>query len=44
ISIGHRVSLPTAIDYVMACVTRYRLPETTRWAHRLVSSASAGHP
>ena len=37
ISIGHRVSLATAIDYVMSCVTRYRLPETTRWAHRLAS-------
>lgn len=37
ISIGHRVSLETAISYVMACVTRYRLPETTRWAHRLAS-------
>jgi deoxyribonuclease V len=37
ISIGHRVSLVTALDYVMACVTRYRLPETTRWAHRLAS-------
>lgn len=37
VSIGHRVSLPTAIGYVMACCTRYRLPETTRWAHRLAS-------
>lgn len=37
VSIGHRVSLATAIRYVMACVTRYRLPETTRWAHRLAS-------
>jgi deoxyribonuclease V len=37
ISIGHRISLTTALDYVMACVTRYRLPETTRWAHRLAS-------
>jgi deoxyribonuclease V len=37
VSIGHRVSLPTAIEYVMACCTRYRLPETTRWAHRLAS-------
>lgn len=44
ISIGHRLSLPTTIDYVMACVTRYRLSETTCWAHRLASSASAGHP
>lgn len=37
ISVGHRVSLETAIRWVMACVTRYRLPETTRWAHRLAS-------
>jgi len=38
ISIGHRVSLDTAIACTMACVTRYRLPETTRWAHHLASS------
>jgi len=37
VSIGHRVSLETAIRWVMACTTRYRLPETTRWAHRLAS-------
>jgi deoxyribonuclease V len=37
VSIGHRVSLETAVHHVMACVTRYRLPETTRWAHRLAS-------
>ena len=37
VSIGHRVSLPTAIWYVLACSPRYRLPETTRWAHRLAS-------
>jgi len=35
VSIGHRVSLPTAIDYVLRCTTRYRLPETTRAADRL---------
>jgi deoxyribonuclease V len=40
VSIGHRVSLDTAIRYVMACVTRYRLPETTRFAHRLASGPS----
>jgi len=39
ISIGHRVNLATAIRLVMACTTRYRLPETTRWAHRLASGA-----
>jgi deoxyribonuclease V len=37
VSIGHRVSLDTAVDYVLACTTRYRLPETTRRAHRLAS-------
>lgn len=41
VSIGHRLSLPEAVRYVMACTTRYRLPETTRWAHRL---ASGGEP
>ncbi|CDI02263.1 Endonuclease V [Candidatus Competibacter denitrificans Run_A_D11] len=37
VSSGHRVSLETAIGYVMGCCTRYRLPETTRQAHRLAS-------
>lgn len=37
VSIGHRVSLPTAIAYVLSCTPRYRLPETTRAAHRLAS-------
>jgi deoxyribonuclease V len=38
VSVGHRVSLPSAVRFVMACTTRYRLPETTRAAHRLASS------
>lgn len=37
VSIGHQVSLPVAVRYAMACTTKYRLPETTRWAHRLAS-------
>ncbi|HEY9147853.1 MAG TPA: deoxyribonuclease V, partial [Gammaproteobacteria bacterium] len=37
ISPGHRVSVESARHWVMACLTRYRLPETTRWAHRLAS-------
>jgi deoxyribonuclease V len=37
VSIGHRVTLDTAIDYTLRCTTRYRLPETTRHAHRLAS-------
>lgn len=35
VSTGHRISLETAIATVMRCVTRYRLPETTRAADRL---------
>jgi deoxyribonuclease V len=37
VSCGHRVSLETALDLVMSCTTRYRLPETTRRADRLAS-------
>jgi deoxyribonuclease V len=37
VSVGHRVSLPTAVRWVLACTTRFRLPETTRQAHRLAS-------
>ena len=37
VSIGHRVNLETAIEYTLRCTTRYRLPETTRYAHRLAS-------
>ena len=37
ISIGHKISLDTAVDYVMKSVTKYRLPETTRWADKLAS-------
>lgn len=35
VSIGHRVSLPTAISLVLACTTSFRLPQTTRAADRL---------
>lgn len=41
VSPGHRMDLPAALALVMACTTRYRLPETTRWAHRLASSPAA---
>ncbi len=37
ISIGHRVSLDSAVRIVMACTTKYRLPETTRAADGLAS-------
>lgn len=35
VSIGHRVDLPTAVDIVLRCGQGYRLPETTRYAHRV---------
>ena len=39
VSIGHRVDLPTAIEFVLRCTTRYRLPETTRYAHKVAGGA-----
>jgi deoxyribonuclease V len=41
ISPGHRISLETAIDYTLRCTTKYRLPETTRYAHKLASETPA---
>ena len=35
VSIGHRLDLPTAIDFVLRCTRSYRLPETTRYAHQV---------
>ena len=37
ISPGHRISLERAIEFVVACAPKYRLPETTRQAHKLAS-------
>ncbi len=37
ISPGHRISISSAAQWVLNCTTRYRLPETTRQAHRLAS-------
>jgi len=37
VSVGHRVSLERALELTLACTPRYRLPETTRQAHRLAS-------
>ncbi len=33
VSIGHRVDLAAAVEFVLACCTRYRLPEPQRAAH-----------
>ena len=37
VSPGHRVSQESAVEYVMACTPRYRLPEPIRAADRLAS-------
>lgn len=37
VSAGHKISLETAIDYVLKCTTKYRLPETTRFADQMAS-------
>ncbi len=37
VSIGHRISLDAAVDAVLGCCTRYRLPEPTRLADHLVA-------
>lgn len=33
ISPGHLIDVPHAVEFVLKSVTRYRLPEPTRWAH-----------
>jgi deoxyribonuclease V len=40
ISPGHKIDLNTSLKYVLACIKKYRLPETTRWADKLASFAS----
>jgi len=40
VSVGHRMRLDIAIDLVLRCTRGYRLPEPTRWAHRLASGGS----
>jgi deoxyribonuclease V len=34
VSVGHRISLGRAVQMVMACCKRYRLPEPSRLAHQ----------
>ena len=37
VSPGHRISLASALELVLCCTARYRLPEPTRRAHQLAS-------
>ena len=40
VSIGHRIDLSTAINLVLRCGRSYRLPETTRCAHKVAGGAA----
>jgi deoxyribonuclease V len=40
ISIGHRVDLPLAVQWTLACCRGYRLPEPTRRAHNAAATAA----
>ena len=35
VSPGHLIDVKHATEFVMACCTTYRLPEPTRWAHKV---------
>ncbi len=37
VSVGNKCTLDDAIEFTLACTTKYRLPEPTRLAHQLVS-------
>lgn len=43
VSVGHKITLDGAVDIVLRCCTRYRLPEPTRLAHMLVTREKANH-
>ena len=43
VSIGHKVSLDTAVKWVLKLASKYRLPETTRQADQLVNSTLKEH-
>ena len=35
VSPGHKMDVKHATEFVLACLTGYRLPEPTRWAHKV---------
>jgi deoxyribonuclease V len=39
VSPGHSIDVEHAVAFTLACCTRYRLPEPTRWAHRVAGGA-----
>ncbi len=37
VSVGHRISLETAVQTILVCAPWYRIPEPVRQAHALVN-------
>ncbi|MBA2712432.1 MAG: endonuclease V [Rubrobacteraceae bacterium] len=42
VSVGNSIDLGSAVDLVLACCTKYRLPETTRQAHNAANRLRRG--
>lgn len=42
VSVGNQVDLPSAVELVLALSPKYRLPETTRWAHEAANRLRRG--
>jgi deoxyribonuclease V len=42
VSVGNRIDLDSAVDLVLRCCARYRLPETTRQAHNAANRLRQG--
>lgn len=39
VSPGHLIDLETSVEFTLDCCPRYKLPEPTRWAHRVAGGA-----
>jgi deoxyribonuclease V len=37
VSPGHLIDVRASVDFVLRCCSTYRLPETTRWAHKVAA-------
>ena len=42
VSVGHRADLAQAVEFVLACAPKYRIPEPTRQAHLLSKQTDNG--
>jgi deoxyribonuclease V len=40
VSPGHLIDVPQSVHFALACASKYRLPEPTRWAHRVAAGAT----